>query len=102
MKNFALSYDPVASSPTNKQLMAFVSSNRNVMSWSKPYEGLILIKSGISKETLYQDFVTFFDEGVQFLLFEIAVGYSVGRFTQVIWDWFRQGSFLSLLSQKAE
>ena len=87
-KYFGLSYDCIGSARMAQQLRAFVSENKHIDSWSKPYDGLILMRSRQDYETLFHSFAAFFGDGFQYVVFEISAATTIGLFTDVIWEWF--------------
>ena len=99
MKVYAFSYDPVATANITGLLQSFIADNKHVSSWSKPFEGMFLIKSGSSKEDLYNSINGFFSGAVQFFITEAEQGHSIGVLLQQVWDWLNQGAFLNYLNQ---
>ena len=87
MKHFALSYDPVASVSVQKQLMAFLGESRTIYSWSKPFEGLVIIRTDASKEQLASMFRSFFDDQIQFFVLQADRENSFGNpHSRLSWD----------------
>lgn len=100
MMYYAISYDPMAAFSSEKQLLAFLAESRNISSWSKPFSGLILVKSTLSTDQLAHVFRGFFPDNVQFIVCEATREHSFAFFSQPIWDWFNQDSFLQYLTQE--
>jgi hypothetical protein len=102
MRYYAISYDAVTTTSVQKQLLAFLAESRSIMSWSKPFDGLILVKSTLSKEQLAEVFRSFFSENVQFLVSQAERDYSFGYFSKTVWDWFNQQPLLQLAVPQSE
>lgn len=98
MKTYALSYDPYRSIHVGEQLLAFVKDNRNVVSWSRPYDGLYLLKSENDFATILNSFRSFFGINISFFISEVRHNSSGGILQQDVWNWFNQGYFPNFLA----
>lgn len=91
MRTYSLSFDPYRSMHVGDQLLAFVKDNRYVVSWSRPYDGLYLLKSEYDFGTILNSFKSFFGINISFFLSEVSHNASGGILQQDVWNWFNQG-----------
>lgn len=91
MRNFVLSYNPFAASPTSGQVDNHARYNRLVSQFYQPFPGTCLLKSDASLGELNDSFSGLFEASL-YMIMVINPELSNGRLPQEIWAWIGQGS----------
>jgi hypothetical protein len=99
MNTYVFAYDPVITFNITNQLHSFIKENRNISSWSKPFEGCYLLKSAADATTLHSSFNEFFQNKVAFVLVSTKPADVSGILNQEVWNWLNLPTFLEFLDQ---
>ena len=86
LRNYVLTYDPLAVAEILPQLLAFIQSNALTYQFITPYVGCVLIKSDSDISLISGSYNSFFN-GRPFMLAEVHHTATGGRLDQNIWNW---------------
>lgn len=98
MTTFSITYNSLQLQAVEKQLDAFLQSNRNVVSWAKPFDGLYLVRSNLDRIALYVNLKSFFPDSIPFFVASVTAAECVGTLPQNVWDWLNSVDYSALLS----
>lgn len=99
MTTFSITYSSLQLQNVERQLDAFLQSNRLITTWAKPFEGLYFVRSASDQVTLYNSLRTFFPDDIPFFISVFEQTKAVGVMPQHVWNWLNATDYASLLSQ---
>lgn len=95
MGNYVLSFDPLMTSPPLSTLQQYIKDSRYIDSWHSPWLGLYLLKSDQAPFDLQENLRGLFNTSM-FLLAHVRADVTGGYMSQIVWQWFNDGTLPSL------
>jgi hypothetical protein len=96
---YSITYSSLQLQNVERQLDAFLQSNRLVATWAKPFEGLYFVRTGSSQVDLYNSIRTFFPDDIPFYISLFDRNNVVGVMPQNVWNYLNTSDYTTLLSQ---
>ena len=95
--NYMIAYDAFNAFSFSDKLLAFVKENRNFLAWTRPFEGVYLVKSQKNVFEIGDTFRSFFGNNTNHFVHQVSPLFVTGIAASETWQWIHTNSLPQLV-----